>query len=128
MHFEHRENRRRWLADNHAKLDEAWLIFYKKHTGRASIVYDAAVEEALCYGWIDSLVKRIDEDRFTRKFTPRTDCSRWSAANLRRVDVLIGSGQTTRFGLAKISDDGVWIASDRCTRRGNMCVMWARSR
>ncbi|MDH3841162.1 MAG: hypothetical protein OES35_09605, partial [Chromatiales bacterium] len=82
-HFPDRDSWRAWLEKNHASCRGIWLVFFKKHTGRSSISYDAAVEEALCFGWIDSLIRRLDEDRFARKFTPRTDTKKWSAANLR---------------------------------------------
>ena len=92
---------RAWLSANHAKYAEVWLVFYKKHTGRAGIEYEDAVGEALCFGWIDSLVKRLDDDRFARKFTPRTDVNKWSALNKARVARLIQEGRMTRVGLAK---------------------------
>jgi uncharacterized protein YdeI (YjbR/CyaY-like superfamily) len=105
LHFEARESWRAWLEENHDGSDVVWLVFYKKHTGRTSISYNAAVEEALCFGWIDSLVKRLDEDRFARKFTPRTDPRKWSASNLKRVEKLIASGRMTEAGLAKFNPD-----------------------
>ena len=75
---------RNWLNTHHGSRSEIWLIFHKGHTGRASLGYNAAVEEALCFGWIDSLVKRLDDDRYARLFTPRKPDSRWSTANRRR--------------------------------------------
>jgi uncharacterized protein YdeI (YjbR/CyaY-like superfamily) len=75
---------RSWLAKNHGTCNEVWLIFHKAHTGRAALTYDDAVEEALCFGWIDSLIKRIDDERYARKFTPRKPDSKWSAINRRR--------------------------------------------
>jgi len=62
---------RAWLARHHASESEVWLIFYKQHTGVASIDYQDALDEALCFGWVDSLVKRVDDRRYARKFTPR---------------------------------------------------------
>ena len=103
LHFEQREAWRAWLERHHTETGPVWLVFYKKHTGRASISYDAAVEEALCFGWIDSLIKRIDDDRYARKFTPRTNMRRWSASNLRRVARLQAAGLMTPAGLAKIA-------------------------
>lgn len=97
-----REEWRTWLAKHHESQSEVWLIYYKKHTGRPRIPYDDAVEEALCFGWIDSLVKRIDDAKFAQKFTPRKDCTRWSALNKRRVRKLIREGRMTEAGLAKI--------------------------
>lgn len=105
LHFADREAWRAWLARNHTSEREIWLVFFKQHTGRTSISYDAAVEEALCFGWIDSLIKRLDEDRFARKFTPRFDTAKWSAANLRRVRKLIDNGRMTAAGREKIAAD-----------------------
>src|SRR4030042_1653673 len=61
---------REWLKQNHATEKEVWLIFYKKHTGKPCVFYEEAVEEALCFGWIDSIIKRIDEEKYAQKFTP----------------------------------------------------------
>ena len=68
-------------ATHHASESEVWLIFHKQHTGKPSVAYKDAVDEALCYGWIDSLIKRIDDDRYARKFTPRKADSNWSTAS-----------------------------------------------
>jgi len=67
---------RDWLDQHHASEPEIWLVFHKQHTGVASIDYKGALDEALCFGWVDSLVKRIDDRRFARKFTPRRVDSR----------------------------------------------------
>jgi uncharacterized protein YdeI (YjbR/CyaY-like superfamily) len=101
-HFTDRDSWRAWLEGNFESCSELWLVFFKKHTGKQSISYDAAVEEALCFGWIDSLIKRLDEDRFARKFTPRTDATKWSASNLKRVEKLKAEGRMTEAGLAKL--------------------------
>jgi uncharacterized protein YdeI (YjbR/CyaY-like superfamily) len=73
-----------WLAKHHTSVPEIWLVFHKQHTGKTSLDYEAAIEEALCFGWIDSLVRRLDDERFARKFTPRKPNSRWSDVNRRR--------------------------------------------
>lgn len=104
-HFKDRASWRAWLARNHSDCPEIWLVFFKKHTGKKSISYDDAVEEALCFGWIDSLIKRLDDDRYLRKFTPRTDTSKWSAANLARIRKLTKAGRMTEAGLAKVLPD-----------------------
>jgi len=83
---------RDWLAVNHASCSGVWLIYHKKHTGVARVAYDDAVEEALCFGWIDSTVKRLDDARFMQKFTPRKDGSNWSALNRRRAEDLMAAG------------------------------------
>src|SRR5215470_11216901 len=75
---------RSWLQRHHTASRGIWLVFYKDHTGRKSVPYEEAVRHALCFGWIDSLVKRLDEDRYARKFTPRKPGSRWSASNIKR--------------------------------------------
>jgi len=96
---------RRWLARNHAKLDEAWLVFFKHHTGEPGLGYDEAVEEALCFGWVDSLVKRLDESRYARKFTPRRADSKWSSANRKRYASLQARGLLAPAGIARPPTD-----------------------
>ncbi|MCP4897931.1 MAG: hypothetical protein GY906_13245 [bacterium] len=105
LHFGDRASWRAWLEENSESMRELWLVFYKKHTGVPTISYDAAVEEALCFGWIDSLIKRLDEDRFVRKFTPRSNKSKWSELNLRRVAKLKAAGLMKPAGLAKFDPD-----------------------
>lgn len=87
---------RSWLKDNHLTKKEVWLVFRKK--GK-SLAYDEALDEALAYGWIDSLVKRVDEVRYVRKFTPRSPSSIWSSSNINRVNNLTAKGRMTRRGL-----------------------------
>lgn len=96
------EEWRAWLAEHSESETEVWLIYYKKHTGRPRISYDHAVEEALCVGWIDSIGKRMDDERFAQKFTPRRDWTNWSALNIKRLRKLIREGRMTDAGLAKI--------------------------
>jgi uncharacterized protein YdeI (YjbR/CyaY-like superfamily) len=95
LHVTSREGWRAWLTQHYESESEVWLIFRRKHTGQPRISYDHAVEEALCFGWIDSVVKRIDDDKFTQKFTPRRVGSRWSALNVRRLRRLIEEGRMT---------------------------------
>jgi len=71
LQVETRDAWRAWLAEHHTSESEIWLIFHKAHTGKENVSYDETVEEALCFGWIDSLIKRLDDDRYARKFTPR---------------------------------------------------------
>src|SRR5256885_11535625 len=92
---------RRWLAAHHASDTEVWLVFHKRHTGRKSIEYDDSVDQALCYGWIDSLIKRIDDDRYARKFTPRKANSVWSDSNRRRYAELEKRGLLAAAGRAR---------------------------
>jgi uncharacterized protein YdeI (YjbR/CyaY-like superfamily) len=91
---------REWLERHHASSAGVWLVFHKQHTGVECVDYDESVREALCFGWIDSLVKRLDEDRFARKFTPRKPGSAWSASNLRRWAELEAAGELAPAGLA----------------------------
>jgi len=92
---------RKWLAEHHDSTSEVWLIFYKQHTGKPSVAYLDALDEALCYGWIDSLVKRLDDDRYARKFTPRKKSSRWSAINITRYAELEKAGRLSAAGKAR---------------------------
>jgi len=101
-----RDQWRAWLASHYQSETEIWLIYYKKHSGQPRIPYEHAVEEALCFGWIDSIVKKIDDETFAQKFTPRRDSTKWSALNRRRVRKLIHEGRMTEAGLAKI-DPGI---------------------
>ena len=100
------EEWRRGLAEHHASDSEIWLVFHKRHTGRASIGYDDAVEEALCFGWIDSIIKRLDEARYARKFTPRKPDSKWSASNRKRYAQLRTSGRLMPAGLERAPTAG----------------------
>jgi uncharacterized protein YdeI (YjbR/CyaY-like superfamily) len=103
VHVTTRSQWRRWLAEHHDKEEHGiWLVFCKKATGRPSLEYEESVEEALCFGWIDSVVKRIDHDQYCRKFTPRRDASGWSRINKKRAEKVIKEGRMTEFGLAKI--------------------------
>jgi uncharacterized protein YdeI (YjbR/CyaY-like superfamily) len=90
---------REWLAEHHDSESEVWLVFSKRHTGQASIAYADAVDEALCFGWIDSLVRRLDDAQYARKFTPRKLDSKWSTANRERYAQLKASGRLMPPGL-----------------------------
>ena len=97
-----RETWRAWLTGHSAAETEVWLIYYKAGTGQPSIPYEDSVEEALCFGWIDSLIQRIDEQKYARKFTPRRPGSAWSDTNKRRVAKIIREGRMTAAGLARL--------------------------
>src|SRR5262245_26338719 len=103
IHFPDRSGWRAWLAEHHDRAREVWLIFYKRHTGRPTVSSDAAVEEALCYGWIDSIVKRVDDRRYIQKFSPRRDAGKWSASNLERFSRMVEAGLMTEAGRAKMA-------------------------
>ena len=96
-----REEWRKWLMEHADSKSDIWLVFHKRHTGVASISYNDAVEEALCYGWIDSLVRRLDDARYARKFTPRRAGSKWSTANRRRYADLEARGVLAAPGLKR---------------------------
>ena len=96
---------RAWLDRNHQKAAEIWLIYYKRHTRRPSIEYAHAVEEALCFGWIDGIVKRIDDERYAQRFTPRRANSKWSELNRHRARRLIAEGRMTSAGEAVLPVD-----------------------
>jgi uncharacterized protein YdeI (YjbR/CyaY-like superfamily) len=106
---------RAWLAANHTRSEGVWLITYKKATGRPRVEYDEAVEEALCYGWIDSKPNRLDDERSLLWFAPRQPGTGWSRANKGRVERMIAAGLIAPAGLAKIEAakaDGSWYALD----------------
>lgn len=102
LYITNRDEWRKWLEKNYETEKEVWLLFYKKHTGRPTIPYDDAVEEAICFGWIDSIVKRIDDEKYVRKFTPRKNNSKWSDSNRKRARKMIHEGKMTEAGLKKI--------------------------
>ncbi len=91
---------RAWLAANHATADELWAGYYKKGSGRPSMSWPEAVDQALCYGWIDGIRKSLDEISYTNRFTPRRKGSNWSAVNIRRARELIEQGLMQPAGLA----------------------------
>jgi uncharacterized protein YdeI (YjbR/CyaY-like superfamily) len=97
--FRDRRSWRAWLEANHASSKGIWLRYYKKRaTGKPSVRYPEALEEALCFGWIDSIVRRIDNEAYAQKFTPRAAKSSWSETNLRLVDDLRRRGMMTPAG------------------------------
>jgi uncharacterized protein YdeI (YjbR/CyaY-like superfamily) len=91
---------RRWLERHHGSKREVWLAYYKAHTGKPSVSYVEAVEEALCFGWIDGQVQRIDDEAWAQRFTPRRPNSTWSKVNLRRFARLTAEGVVTDAGRA----------------------------
>lgn len=94
---------RAWLAKHHKTAPEIFLVYYKKDSGKPRIPYNHAVEEALCYGWIDSILKPIDDKKYAQRFSPRRPTSVLSAMNLERVRRLIKAGRMTKAGLASIA-------------------------
>lgn len=94
---------RSWLAKHHKTAPEIFLIYYKKDSGKPRVPYNHAVEEALCYGWIDSILKPIDDKKYVQRYSPRRRTSVLSAMNLERVRRLIKAGRMTKAGLASIA-------------------------
>ena len=99
LEIEDRKKWRAWLERRHASSSGVWLVFYKNHTAVQSMDYEDAVREALCFGWIDSLVKRLDDERFARKFTPRKPASKWSDINRKRWAELKAQGRLADAGV-----------------------------
>ncbi len=105
FYAKNRKEWRNWLETNHDSKKEIWLIRYKKHTGKPVVSYDDSVEEALCFGWIDSTVKRVDDEYYVQRITPRRMKSIWSVPNIKRVRKMLDEGLMTEHGLAKIPDE-----------------------
>ncbi len=103
LHFASRRDWRPWLEKNHETKKEAWLIFYKKHTGKPNVTYDEAVEEAICFGWIDAVMKSIDDEKSARKFTHRKPNSNWAESNKKRAQKMITQGRMTKAGLELVN-------------------------
>jgi uncharacterized protein YdeI (YjbR/CyaY-like superfamily) len=117
---------RDWLRRNHDREKEIWLVYYKKASGKRSMTYEEALNEALGYGWIDSVVNRLDDERYMQKWTPRKPGSVWSAANKARIKKLTAEGRMATPGLAKVAAakrDGSWNKLsdiDRLGRTGEL--------
>ena len=90
---------RRWLEANHNRASELWIGFYNKQSGKGGLTYREALDEALCYGWIDGIRKKVDEDSDTNRFTPRQPRSNWSLINIQRVEELKALGKMTPPGM-----------------------------
>lgn len=106
---------RRWLKANHRQSQSVWLVTYKKSAGRVHLPWPAIVDEALCFGWIDSLPRKLDSTRTMLLLSPRKPGSAWSAINKAKAETLIAAGRMTPAGLAKIDaakKDGSWTRID----------------
>jgi uncharacterized protein YdeI (YjbR/CyaY-like superfamily) len=115
VHAETRAEWRRWLAENHADAPGAWLVSWKRATGKPAVGYEESVEEALCFGWIDSVQRTVDEQRTRQLFSPRRPGSRWSSSNKQRVERLLAAGLMEPSGLAAVEAakaSGAWSALD----------------
>jgi uncharacterized protein YdeI (YjbR/CyaY-like superfamily) len=116
LEFSDRDQWRSWLEANHAQAAEAWLVHHKKGFQEGTLTLPEAVEEALCYGWIDSTLRRIDERRYALRYSPRRRNSVWSQSNKRRVQRLIREERMTPAGLAAVAqakESGQWEAAAR---------------
>jgi uncharacterized protein YdeI (YjbR/CyaY-like superfamily) len=119
LQVESRAEWRAWLAANHGRTEGIWLITYKKHPHRPYVSYNDTVEEALCFGWIDSKPNKLDDARTMLWFAPRKPGTGWSALNKQRIATLIETGQMMLPGLAKIEaakQDGSWESLDAIER------------
>lgn len=115
FHAEDRAVWRTWLAENWNSTAEIWLVRYKKHTRVECVPYDDAVEEALCFGWIDGLVKRENEETYVIRFSPRRPGSIWSRSNKARVEKMLAAGLMEPPGLALVEHakrSGAWDKAD----------------
>jgi uncharacterized protein YdeI (YjbR/CyaY-like superfamily) len=103
LYITNRKDWRLWLKKNYNKEKEIWLVYYVKASGKKRIPYNDAVEEALCYGWIDSIIKKIDKESFAQRFTPRRPTSPISEMNKERIRRLIKKRKMTKIGLKAVS-------------------------
>lgn len=113
LHFPSRAKWRQWLEKNHQSSPGIWIIFFKRHTGVKTVSYNDAVEEALCFGWIDSILRRIDDAQYIQKFSPRRSRSNWSLPNIERAKKMIAEGKMTSAGMIQFQD----ILSGKATKR-----------
>jgi len=112
--FRHRQDWRAWLEQNHDRAGEAWVFIFKKQSRQPGLTYDEAIEEALCYGWIDGRMKSRDADKFILRFSPRKPGSLWSKNNKDKADRLIAAGKMTAAGMERIEEarkNGLWEAA-----------------
>ena len=121
-----REAWRAWLEAHHASAGEVWLVFAKAHTAKPTVTYEEAVEEALCFGWIDGIVRRIDDEYHMQRFTPRVHLSKWSQSNLNRFARLEAEGRMTDAGRAKRPADIVASPPQTRVQSGDAPPDWMR--
>ena len=110
-HFPDRNQWRRWLQEHHSTEKETWVFIYKKNSGEKGLKYEEAVEEAICFGWIDGKTQSVDSDRFRQRFTPRKKNSPWSKSNRERAEKMIQTGKMASAGFEKIREaklNGKW--------------------
>ena len=118
IYFSSPEEFRAWLEEHHESASEVWIGYWKKHTGKASLTWSQAVDEALCFGWIDGILRRVDDERHMQRFTPRNPASNWSAVNIAKVDQLRAEGRMrtageAAFALRREEKSGVYSYEQR---------------
>jgi uncharacterized protein YdeI (YjbR/CyaY-like superfamily) len=96
---------RRWLEANHQTKKEIWLVIYKQASGKTGISYDESIEEALCFGWIDSIAKSMDAEKYAQRFSPRRKGGNWTETNQAKARRLIAEGRMTQAGRAALPED-----------------------
>jgi uncharacterized protein YdeI (YjbR/CyaY-like superfamily) len=119
IHADDRATWRDWLEANHATASGAWLVTWRPRSGRVGLDYEGAIEEALCFGWVDSTAGRVDDDRGKLYFAPRKPRSGWAATNKARVERLVAAGRMAPAGLAVIERakaNGSWEVLDSVER------------
>jgi uncharacterized protein YdeI (YjbR/CyaY-like superfamily) len=112
--FPNREEWRKWLEENHSSEKEAWVIIYKKKSGKNGLKYHEAVEEAICFGWIDSKMQSIDASRFRQRFSPRKKHSIWSKSNKEKAEKMVQQGKMAQAGFEAMNEaklNGKWDAA-----------------
>ena len=116
LHFQTRDEWRAWLQENHAAQSEAWLAIIKNRAAAPGVFYEEAVEEAVCFGWIDGVMKSATAEFYTLRFSPRKRGSIWSVSNQKRVERLAAQDKMTEAGMAKVreaKENGEWEAATR---------------
>jgi len=116
LHLARRQDWRAWLEKHHVSEKHVWLIIHRKHTGKVGLLLEEAVEEALCFGWIDGLLRPLDGERYALRFSPRKKGGHWSESNRKRVAKLIRQGRMAEAGLARVreaKENGEWTRRPR---------------
>jgi len=118
-YFETSEVFRAWLEENHPTSRELWVGYLKKSTARPSVTWEETVDEALCFGWIDGIRKRVDDEAYTIRFTPRQERSVWSSRNIERFDVLLAAGRVSLAGKAAFQKHAEARPRDYTNKQGS---------
>ena len=125
LQFRNKDEWRAWLTENHATQKDAWLVILKNNVIKPGVYYKEAVEEAICFGWIDGVMKSVDAEFYYLRFSPRKRGSIWSVSNQIRVEQLIAQGRMTEAGMAKVreaKENGEWEAANRREDLSNLPV------